>query len=103
MKRHFSIKEGNELYYFFDYTIFGGCKEGLAICADGIHFRTLSSKIKIIKWYELGQYEFSLLNDKNITVKKQEKDGTFSVVTMYFLQKQDGTNFLNVLWQMQKL
>lgn len=103
VKKHFSIKDGNELFCFFDYTVFGGCKEGLAICADGIHFRMMSTKIKVIKWYELARYEFSLVNGKNITVKKQEKDGSFSLVTMYFLQNNDGNNLLNVLWQMQRL
>ena len=103
VKKHFSIQDDNSLYYFLDYTVFGGCKEGIAVCADGIYFKMLSQKLKVIKWYELGQYEFSSINDKNINVKKKEKDGSFSLVTMYFLQKQDGMNFLNALWQMQKL
>ncbi len=105
VRKHFAIKDSNQIYYFFDFTVFGRCKEGLAVCTDGIHFnfRTRSPEIRVIKWYELGQYEFSLIVDKNISVKKKEKDGSFSFFTMFFLQKQDGTNFLNVLWQMQKL
>ena len=101
VKKHFAIKDGNQIYYFFDYTVFGGCKEGLAVCTDGIYFRMLSSKINVIKWDELGQYEFSLLNDKNLIVKKKGESNRLA--TMYFLQKQDGKNFLDVLWEMQNL
>ncbi len=98
VKKHFSINDEKQIHYFIDYTVFGGCKEGIVICTDGIYFKMLSSKIKVIKWYELTQYEFQIAK-KDIVVKKNGE----SFGTMYFLQKQDADNFHGVLLKMQQL
>ncbi len=100
VKRHFSITSENEVYYFWDYTVFGGCKEGVAICADGIYFRMLSSKINVIKWYELKSYEFQMSGKDIIARKQGEKN---NLPTMYFLQKPDGNNFYQALLELQLL
>ena len=41
-RKYFGVPAEDRIYMVFDATIFGSCKEGLALCSSGIYFETSS-------------------------------------------------------------
>lgn len=61
-----AVLEGLELWAFFDCSITGKGKEGVAIAEDGIHWRIAGFGLVSIPWYVLINAEFTLPKSKNI-------------------------------------
>lgn len=99
VRKIFNIPESEKLIGFFDYTLFGSAREGIAVTSEGLYFKTLMPKIVSIKWYELYQYDMDYKNCIQLKLKK----GSTNTIEMCFQVLLDATKFLEVMKTMQNL
>lgn len=99
VRKIFNIPESAKMVGFFDYTLFGSAREGIAVTSDGLYFRTLMPKVMSIKWYELSQYDMDYKNCIQLKLKKESTN----TIEMCFQALLDATKFLEVMKAMQNL
>ena len=99
VRKVFNIPESAKVIGFFDYTLFGSAKEGIAVTTDGVYFKTLMPKAMSIKWYELFKYDMEYKNCIQLKVKKESTN----TKEMCFQTLLDATKFLEVMKTMQEL
>ncbi len=95
----FDIPETVKIFGFFDYTVFGSAREGIAVTSEGIYFKTLMPKVMCIKWYELSKYDMEYKNCIQLKLKKGSND----TIEMCFQTLWDATKFMEVMKVMQEL
>jgi len=100
-RKYLNISSTITIYYMFDWSLTGMGTEGLALSAEGLHFKFAGSQISCgtIKWEELNQYDFQL---QGSSVRLKKKNAQTSEC-FYFFEHRDAVNFFDVLEEMQKL
>lgn len=99
VRKYFMVSEKAEIIGFFDYTVFGSSREGIAVTTDGIYFKTLMPKVVCIKWYELFQFDMEYKN----CIQLKEKKGNNETMEICFQTLLDATKFMEVMKKMQNL
>ncbi|MBI6874760.1 helix-hairpin-helix domain-containing protein [Clostridium aciditolerans] len=58
-RESFKIPKTSAIIALYDNTIFGSCKDGLAICSDGLYWRHASNCSNVILWDDLDSVCFN--------------------------------------------
>lgn len=58
-RESFKIPKTSAIIALYDNTIFGSCKDGLAICSDGLYWRHASDYSNVILWDDLDSVCFN--------------------------------------------
>lgn len=68
----FKIPETSKVIALYDNTLFGSCKEGLAICSDGLYWQHTSDNKNIVLWDDFTKVGFNSYRDC-LTINKSHR------------------------------
>ena len=74
--REFYVPESDDLYAFFDSTVFGGCGNGMAITSSGLYWKNQWDKPGFLTWDSF--YKTDIVNEGDSDIKMGKDDKIFN-------------------------